>query len=102
MVVKANSAADTVASPVSADTTEMSTSVAGSVVKTTVNESVVPASDTEVVVLDRVMAAVSLSVMLYANVPVVPYTAHTTVDPNVVPSSKSLSAIDNVTFCAVL
>ena len=70
-------------------------------VKTTVNESVVPASDTDVVFLERTMAAVSLSVMLYAKVPVVRYTDHTTVDPNVVPSSRLLSAIDRVTFWAV-
>ena len=98
LVVNASSLVETVASPVSAEVTEISTSVAGSVVSTTVNESVVPASDTEVVVFDRVIAAVSLSTKLYANVPVVRYTDHTTVDPNVVPSSKSLLAMDKVTF----
>ena len=70
-VVKANSAVETVASPVSAEITEISTSVAGSVVKTTVKVSVVADSDTDVVDFDRVMAAVSLSVITYANVPVV-------------------------------
>ena len=98
LVVNANSPDETVASPVSADTTEISTSVAGSVVRTTVKLSVVPASETLVVVFDKVIAAVSLSVMLYAKVPVVRYTDHTTVDPNVVPSSRLLSATDRVTF----
>ena len=37
-------------------------------------------------------------ITVYANVPVVRYTDHTTVEPNVVPSSKSLFAIDKVTF----
>ena len=102
MVVNANSLVETVASPVSAEITEISTSVAGSVVKTTVKVSVVPASDTDVVVFDSVIAAVSLSVMLYAKVPVDRYTDHTTVEPNVVPSSRSLFAIDKVTVWAVL
>ena len=62
--MNANSPVETVASPVSADTTEISTSVAGSVVNTTVKLSVVPASETLVVVFDNVMAAASLSVML--------------------------------------
>ena len=72
LVVNANSLVETVASPVSAEITEISTSVAGSVVKATVKVSVVAASDTDVVVFDKVIAAVSLSVMMYANVPEVP------------------------------
>jgi len=76
--------------------------VAGSVVSTTVNVSVVAASDTEVVVFDRVIAAVSLSVMMYANVPEVPYAAHTTVEFVEVPSSRSLFATDKVTVWRVL
>ena len=71
-VVNAISAGDTVASPVSAEVIDMSTSVAGFVSSTMVNESVVASSDTDAVVFDNVNPTVSSSTIVNANVGVMP------------------------------
>ena len=59
-----NWAGDTVASPVSADTTDRTTSEDGWAPRTAVNVAVVPVSDTVAVVPDRVKEAVSSSLVV--------------------------------------
>ena len=67
-LVKVRVEADTVASPVSADVTDKTTSDAGWVSSTAVNVPVEPASLTVAVVVDNVIDAVSLSVVVTVTV----------------------------------
>ncbi len=60
-LVNVSAAAETVASPVSADEMPNTTSPVGSESRTTVNVAVEPVSDTDAVVPDRVNPAVSSS-----------------------------------------
>ena len=66
--VKVRVEGDTVASPVSADVTDKTTSDGGWAPSTTVNVPVVADSLTEAVVVDNVNAAVSLSVVVTVTV----------------------------------
>ena len=103
-------AGDTVASPVSAETTDRTTSEAGWAPSTTVNVAVEPASDTVTAVPDSVNAAVSSSEVVTLTVESATGSYASSDDPSTtatvtavvwVPSTALSSTPATVTVCAV-